>query len=219
MEITKNRIHSKSIANQIYQGEILFENYNKNEVITTACTQMGYTVEKMTEGQTLLNNLKTEIDKKDQLYAEQIDTTAKLNQALKIANETYMKNLKIAKICFKNDFESKKLLELEGGRELVFANKIEQLRKFYTNIIKTDIIAKMNEIGVTIETITADKKTFDKVVELDSLQEQKKGEARNQTLNKDKVQEEYIEWIEQLRKCLKINLKDNPILDSVLIRY
>ena len=219
MEITKNRIHSKSIANQIYQGEILFENYNTQEQITAACTQMGYTVEKIAEGQTLLTNLKLEIDKKDQIYAEQIDATAKLSEAVAIANETYMKNINIAKLCFKTDYESKKLLELEGERERQFPKRIEQLRKFYVNILKTEIITKMNQFGVTIETIAADKLTFDKVIELDALQEQKKGEAHSQTLKKDIIQKEYIDWIETLKKYLKLNLKNNPILDSILIQY
>ena len=44
--------------------------------------------------------------KKDTIYSEQIDATAKLNEALKIANDAYMKNLKFDITILNNIHES-----------------------------------------------------------------------------------------------------------------
>jgi hypothetical protein len=216
-EKNKTRFSSESLSldNVIYEGNLIFENYKKDTDILSACNGVGYTEEVMAQGLALFDDLKSKIQNRIDEKSDKMSLFSDVEDGLKIAHDKYMRLLNFARIEFKGNYSVSDMLELDGSRQNAFPKKVAQMKRFYENVKKADVLAKLAKYNVTAESLQVDEKTLDDVIAVDINQEEKKVDTKNATKIKNDALNVYLNWINKFKKIIKVELKGQSVLEKI----
>lgn len=113
-----------------------------------------------------------------QKRGNQLIATKDLNNSRDLANHTYTKLIKIARIALKDKSDTVRL-DLNSKRKVSFGNWFEQAMIFYDGILSdNDTVSKMKDFNIGRENLLDGKKLLNDVSAANLNQEKAKGESR-----------------------------------------
>ena len=206
-------------ASQMNVDEILFQsglrinNSLGDQKILNAVTPLGYGPEKLTEGQSLLNEATVLVETQKREYGE-VDAAQQVfdNQRTN-AHKVYMAVLAISKIAFKGDVQAISTLDLTGRRASTFSGWLNQTRSFYRAILANEAWkTELAKYGQTEAMLTGELAMIDAVATASENKKKEMGDAQNATQERDEKIEELAEWVTDYEVIARIALADKPQL-------
>jgi hypothetical protein len=207
----------RNIDGLLNSARVAIGNTLSNSKIQDYLTVYGYVPDKIQQGKALYDAALTAQQHQKAEYGEQIGATATLNQAWEVANKSYIKFLKIARIAFKDDAGIATQLGLNGSRKDSLSGWLAQAQQFYGNLVGNLIlVTKLNEYGITIEKLQAGYKDLQALETANLSQTKEKGEAQNATLVRDAAIDALSDWLSDFIAISRIALEEeSQLLESL----
>lgn len=205
---------SKMNADEIlFQSGLRINNSKSDPKVLNAVSPYGYVEEKFNEGETLLVNATTFVEKQKREYGEVDAAQAEYETARKNAHGDYMNMLAICKIAFKKDVKAITTLDLTGRRATTLSGWLKQTRGFYRAILDNEKWkVKLAGFGQTEEKLLAQLAAVDGVAAASENKKREMGDAQNATQLRDEKIEELVEWVSDYEVIARIALADRPQL-------
>ena len=202
---------NKEIEQLVLKAEVGISNAIFHPEVGTLLTPWGYTPEMLSSGQDLLAAAKDSHLEQIQEYGDQIDATNELQMSRANAHHTYIDDIVIARIAFKNEPGMWVKLQLNGKRKRTYSGSVSQQVIFYTNLLgDDDALAKMAVYGVTAEKLQAGLELTKAIeVKLAALKKEA-GEAQHATKSRDEAVDDLQEWYSDFISIARIALQSNP---------
>ena len=134
-------MHQGSLADFLQGSKTLIENASTLPEIATALASYGYDAARFEEGRRLWAEADSLAKKQSLDSGGRSGATQELDKAWTVANKSYMKALKIARIAFGEDPKAIAALKLYGPRKQSVAGWIEQAETFYANLAADPVLA------------------------------------------------------------------------------
>jgi hypothetical protein len=207
----------ESIENFFNRAQVAIDNALNLPTIQAYLKEYGYTPEKLNQGKSLYQTALDLQQKQRQKYGEQIAATENLNQLWDIAQASYMKYLKIARVAFKDNPGIATELDLNGTRKRNISGWLLQAQQFHKNALaKRQTMATLAEYGITIEKLQASLAEVEAVSQANLVQDKEKGEAQNATRVRDQAIDKLDKWLSDFVAIARIALESEPqLLESL----
>lgn len=202
---------TQSIDGNLAAAQIAIENALSDTEVQALLSVYGYDAAKIGEGKTLFETARQLQQQQKAEYGDQYAATDALKVKLDEAKTEYMRFLKVARIVLKNDYAAFKTLELGGVRKQSITGWVAQARTFYINTLgDADIMAKLNNFGITQEKLEAGKILVDETESANLLQKKETGEAQQATITRDEVMDSLDEWMSDFIAIARVALEEKP---------
>jgi hypothetical protein len=202
-----------TIEEILFQSGLRINNSLGDQKILNAVTPLGYGPEKLTEGQSLLNEATVLVETQKREYGEVDAAQQVFDNQRKNAHKVYMAVLAISKIAFKGDVQAISTLDLTGRRASTFSGWLNQTRSFYRAILANEAWkTELAKYGQTEEMLTAELAMIDAVATASENKKKEMGDAQNATQERDEKLEELAEWVSDYEVIARIALADKPQL-------
>ncbi len=202
-----------TIEQILYESGLRINNSLGDNKILDAVTPMGYPLEKLNEGATILDAATTLVETQQKEYGEQDEAQSVFETERQAANETYMNMIKICRVAFKNDVKAISTLELNGRRARTISGWLKQTLGFYRAILANEEWkAALAVYGQTEEKLSAQVTAIQAVSAASEAVKKEKGDAQNATQERDEKIEELVEWVGDYEVIARIALADKPQL-------
>ncbi len=212
--------NSKYLDEKIMKTDIAVKNALDKPRIADILVNYGYTPDKLTEGQAILDRLKTAQSSKALEYGEQYTNTEELDTKVAEVRKLYMKHRKIAMVAYKNAPSMKRALGINRELSRRLPVFLTMLRQFYGKILSdADVQAALLEFGVTLEEMQAVLPLLTDIENIKREQEACKGMAQQATWERDQILNELDSWVSDFVKIARIAFEEAPqLLEAVEIR-
>ena len=202
-----------TIEELLFQSGLRINNSLSDPAILNAVSLIGYTQEKLTEGQNLLTEATTLVETQKREYGE-VDAAQQEYEGQRTnAHKVYMAVLAISKIAFKGDVQAISTLDLTGRRASTFSGWLNQTRSFYRAILANEAWkTELAKYGQTAEMLTAELAMVDAVAAASENKKKEMGDAQNATQQRDEKIEELAEWVNDYEVIARIALAESPQL-------
>jgi len=202
-----------TIEEILFQSGLRINNSLGDQKILNAVTPLGYGPEKLTEGQSLLNEATVLVETQKREYGEVDAAQQVFDDQRTNAHKVYMAVLAISKIAFKGDVQAISTLDLTGRRASTFSGWLNQTRSFYRAILANEAWkTELAKYGQTEEMLTAELAMIDAVATASENKKKEMGDAQNATQERDEKLEELAEWVSDYEVIARIALADKPQL-------
>lgn len=191
----------------------LFLNLTKETELATEMASYGYDKEKVAEGKALY-------DKANELYLKNKkenadETTASLEYRKKLDEllEIYTNHRKRAKVVFRDQADTLKLLALSGSASRNRAGLLKEIEILYVNLNNNETL--LNEVKImkiSAEDIKSQIQRLNDVQTAHANYLQEKGESQQATKDKNEAFAKLEKWVRNLYAVAKIALEDKPQL-------
>lgn len=191
----------------------LFLNLTKETELATEMASYGYDKEKVAEGKALY-------DKANELYLKNKkenadETTASLEYRKKLDEllEIYTNHRKRAKVVFRDQADTLKLLALSGSASRNRAGLLKEIEILYVNLNNNETL--LNEVKImkiSAEDIKYQIQRLNDVQTAHANYLQEKGESQQATKDKNEAFAKLEKWVRNLYAVAKIALEDKPQL-------
>lgn len=191
----------------------LFLNLTKETELATEMASYGYDKEKVAEGKALY-------DKANELYLKNKkenadETTASLEYRKKLDEllEIYTNHRKRAKVVFRDQADTLKLLALSGSASRNRAGLLKEIEILYVNLNDNETL--LNEVKImkiSSEDIKSQIQRLNDVQTAHANYLQEKGESQQATKDKNEAFAKLEKWVRNLYAVAKIALEDKPQL-------
>lgn len=191
----------------------LFLNLTKETELATEMASYGYDKEKVAEGKALY-------DKANELYLKNKkenadETTASLEYRKKLDEllEIYTNHRKRAKVVFRDQADTLKLLALSGSASRNRAGLLKEIEILYVNLNDNETL--LNEVKImkiSAEDIKSQIQRLNDVQTAHANYLQEKGESQQATKDKNEAFAKLEKWVRNLYAVAKIALEDKPQL-------
>lgn len=191
----------------------LFLNLTKETELATEMASYGYDKEKVAEGKALY-------DKANELYLKNKkenadETTASLEYRKKLDEllEIYTNHRKRAKVVFRDQADTLKLLALSGSASRNRAGLLKEVEILYVNLNNNETL--LNEVKImkiSAEDIKSQIQRLNDVQTAHANYLQEKGESQQATKDKNEAFAKLEKWVRNLYAVAKIALEDKPQL-------
>ncbi len=211
---------NETLAEKLLSAQVAIDNAISNVEIKALLAVYGYDETRLAEGKALLDatNQLQQIQQKE--YGDQYEATNALTAARTLANNDYMRFIKIARIALKNELAIAQKLDLNGNRKKSLSGWIAQANQFYLNALSdTTVLTKMAGYGITQEKLEAGKALIEDIELKNASQEKEKGEAQQATKDRDKSADDLFEWVADFIVIARIALEEKPQLLEILGIY
>ncbi len=212
----KTLIESRSLAARLLRARLAHENAWTNPEISAALAEFGYDAAKFEEGQLLVDTATTFTMLRKEKYALRVGLNERFRALLDDTNRYYLRFFRIARNIFSEENGAIHLLELKGDREDTIAGNIAQVRLFFTNALKPDILAVLTEFNITADKlneglakVNQTEAAYADFQEADSLSQQL-------TMDRDTAFEAMEAWIKMMLVVAESALCDRPQLLEAL---
>lgn len=197
----------------LFQSGLRINNSLGDQKILNAVTPLGYGPEKLTEGQSLLNEATVLVETQKREYGE-VDAAQQVFEDQRTnAHKVYMAVLAISKIAFKGDVQAISTLDLTGRRASTFSGWLNQTRSFYRAILANEAWkTELAKYGQTEAMLTGELAMIDAVATASENKKKEMGDAQNATQERDEKLEELAEWVSDYEVIARIALADKPQL-------
>ncbi len=202
-----------TIEEILFQSGLRINNSLGDQKILNAVTPLGYGPEKLTEGQSLLNEATVLVETQKREYGEVDAAQQVFDDQRKNAHKVYMAVLAISKIAFKGDVQAISTLDLTGRRASTFSGWLNQTRSFYRAILANEAWkTELAKYGQTEAMLTGELAMIDAVATASENKKKEMGDAQNATQERDEKLEELAEWVTDYEVIARIALADKPQL-------
>ncbi len=198
----KNQKQSETGILEQYQ--IALQNAKTQPIIADEMAELGYDTTKITEGKLLLGATIKTYNFNKQEGNETIEASAIFKKEKEALDVLYKKHRKKAKAMLRKNPELLKKLGVYKRMPNAYINKIETIRKFYTDIDQ-EILEKLTVVKITDQDITAGIAQVQKVAQSRAEYLREVGESEDATKQKDVA-------------FANIALEDHPQLMEALAR-
>ncbi len=178
---------------------------------------IGYTAAEITAKLQDITTLETLNENQKKEYGEQYDATATYTATEDALHTTYINNLTIARVVFKNDVAAQVALALNGERKKSKSGYQAQALQFYKGILlNTTYKSALAVRGITETIVTSQKTGFEGLSDLEAKQKKETGEAQAATQKRDEALDIFEEWMSDFKKMAIVALSDSPQLREQL---
>ncbi|TAJ09432.1 hypothetical protein DMA11_20010 [Marinilabiliaceae bacterium JC017] len=202
-----------TVAEFLFQCNLRISNTINDGAIQEKVAPMGYTAEKMQEGNVLLESAKDSCQAFEKEHGDVDHAFADRNREKEAAHITYMQMVEIGKVALKNDTGAQSTLQLTGRRPTTWSGWIKQTRNFYHNLMENEPwMAAMAGFGMTEEKMQAGLEQVLRVEKFAEVIMREQGDAQNATQQRDAKLEELHEWVSDYEVIARLALTESPQL-------
>lgn len=178
---------------------------------------IGYTAAEITAKLQEIATLEALNEAQKKEYGEQYEATATYTATENALHTTYINNLTIARVVFKNNVAAQVALALNGERKKSKSGYQAQALQFYNGILlnanyKTILAVR----GITEAIVTSQKTGFEGLSDLAADQKKETGEAQAATKKRDNAYDIFEDWMSDFKKMAIVALSDTPQLREQL---
>ena len=204
-------MHQGSLADFLQGSKTLIENASTLPEIATALASYGYDAARFEEGRRLWAEADSLAKKQSLDSGGRSGATQELDKAWTVANTSYMKALKIARIAFGEDPKAIAALKLYGPRKQSVAGWIEQAETFYANLAADPALAgRLRRYGYDSARLGSEAMQVEAVRSKTQEKVQGSGNAQASTAARDKKLRELDTWVSELRTISRVAFYENP---------
>jgi hypothetical protein len=201
----------RTIGERFSLYDIVLANAVKDAALASAMTSFNYTVEKIANGQALLEAARQADAQNAKEYGEQYAAGEKVEKEYTEASKPYIKSIKVARIAFGNDRNATKSLLLAGRRPAKIGDWLRYSEVFYRNLLNSDAyLMEMAEYGQTKAILEAEFKEVKDVIEAYAAYKKEMGEALESTKIRDEKMGLLDDWMAKFIGIARIALENKP---------
>lgn len=201
----------RSINDRLTAAQVALDNTQTDPILQEALGALGYSAERLQEGEGLLARAREAHETMTVEYGDQYDATDAMKRAYETANSTYMRHLKIARVALQDERGIAQKLGLNGRRKSTLSDWVEQARPFYDNALSsTEVQTALGRFGITAEQLESGRSQIEAVAAANAVQEREKGEAQDATKRRDASVDDLDAWMSDFRTIARIALEDQP---------
>lgn len=198
-------------------AQVAIDSALSNAEVQAFLTPFGYPPEELQQGRTLYEAALDAFQKQRETYAHQFGASATLDQLREDLNKTYMQQVKLARIAFKEDTIATTKLGLTGERKRNFSGWLGQVQQFYSALSSDQRLQQgLARFGVTPEAIDAAQAGIEAVMQANVARETQKGEAQQSTKDRDVALNALLKWHSDFIAVARIALAEKPQLLETL---
>ena len=195
----------------LHRVKLAISNALSDAEILAALIIFGYDEVKLNQGLSICTEAESLVLMQTKEYGEQYQAQDDFRESRSLADRTYIKSLKIARIAFNDNTEALRSLNLPGSRKRTFSGWLTQAKTFYVNMLANDeYIASMQKFGYTAEKLQAEQALVMTAETNNFSYDKEKGEAQQSTVNRDEKVDELIDWFRDFIEIARIALEENP---------
>lgn len=201
----------KNIEQQLNQANIAIDNALAEPKLAQLLASFGYTAERMYQGRALREDALAMYQHQKSAYGDSQTANDAYARALKLARETYMRHVKVARIALEGERGALRKLGLIGERKQAQAAQLAQGRQFYTNVLyDRDILNRLANYGITQAMLEAGQRQFDTVVQCDAARRQRQGAAGDATRARNAALVALDDWMRDFKQVARVALRNRP---------
>jgi hypothetical protein len=207
----------KIIAQKMHQMQNGLSGAKNHPEISKMLSQYGYDGDKIAEGQAKLDLVKELIDNHVNLYGDQYGATDLTSKTQEKAYADYMIMVKVIRVAFKGDVNALKSYLATGRRSRSISGWLREAMVLYNNLLKNpQHLEILKKYGIDEDRIKEGAQQVKEISNLYSNQLEKKGDAQQATVERDKAFDEITNWYSDFRAIARIALYEKPQLLEVL---
>jgi hypothetical protein len=206
-------MNGKIIAQKVHKIQNSLSGVKNSPAILGMLSKYGYTEEKIADGQAKLDLVKELIEKHIALYGDQCGATDFASKIREKAYDNYMIILKVIRIAFKDDINAMKSYLATGRRSQSLSGWLREAQVMYGNLLKnTQHLDVLKQYGIDEDRVREGAQQVRETSKQYSLQLEKKGEAQQSTLERNKAFAELTKWHSNFRAIARIAWSEKPQL-------
>ena len=185
--------------------------------IATPLAAVGYTTEKIAEGDTLLEAAETSYENNFREDNETRDSYKAFSTLKDEVEELFRQDRRITRVVFRKDPTTLQNLGVDKQVSRVYVQWVKGLEKFYdVTLNSAEVQAELAKLNLTVERLTANKLKLDELKAARTLYLQEEGESQQATKEKDAAMDALSDWMIDYKAVAKIALEDKPqLLESM----
>ncbi len=179
---------NQTLQDEMQSHHTLIENTLNTPAILDEVTIYGYTIEKINEGKTLLDETTLLFTSWEKEIVEKVNATAEFNQLRDTIDKQFARDIKLARVALREDPTLlRSHLGVKGLRSSVYTEWKTQVNQFYSNALGNENIkAKLTTLNITEESMSSQLTQLSTLEELYLTQKKEIGEAQAATEERDK---------------------------------
>src|SRR5262245_25854434 len=171
-----------SIEQQLSLANIAINNALTEPSLAAALAGFGYSAERLRQGGALRESALAAYQRQKGAYGDLQTANDAYATALALAQESYMRCVKVARVALEEERGALQKLGLGGERKRQQAGRLAQAQLFYANALSdTTIMEKLAAFGTTQAMLEVGQRQLDAVAEADAARRQRQGAARDAT--------------------------------------
>lgn len=199
-----------SIDNQLHYSQLALTNIQSTPKIFQAMVDYGYDADALSSGQQLYEHAALMVHRRRAAHGQQQEATAELKRRLGLAQASYIRLLKLARIALKGDRSAAVSLQLDGPRQRPARAWVEQARQFYTNALRQpEIMAQLDQLRIGPAQLAAGLALAQDVEDALHAQGIAMGAARAATAARNAALDALAAWLGDCLNVARIALADD----------
>lgn len=207
-----------SIDEIISRMKLTFGNATLPEIFEPM-KSVGYTIDRINGLNTKVSELEVlqQLQKKE--YSEQYEASKTFDNARFEIDALYTKHRSLAKILFKSDVQTSAVLQLTKTKPLAFGNWLQHLTNFYAQLITSpELQTKAATVGITAESVTAQKQSLINLEKIKENQRKETSEAQSATDARDRAFDELYPQYSEYIQYAKVIFVNNQALEAIGVK-
>lgn len=200
----------KNINNRIMDASQIFNMALADKTILKTLSSAGYNKERLSSMREIVEqvcNLKAVRAKE---YAEQLSATSEQEKQVSIADKSYMRVLKLARVALGDNILAKKELELFARRKIPIDNWVAQADLFYQGLLsQPDYLKTLSEFGLSSKDIEQGYQSLKEISSARVIQKQETAQAILATANRDAELEKMDKVYSDFKKVCRVIFEDD----------
>lgn len=206
-----------SIEQQLNLANIAINNALSEPSLAAALAGFGYTAERLRQGRVLREQALVFYQQQKSAYGDLQTSNDIYAAALALAEATYMRYVKVARVALEDERGAQHKLSMAGQRKRPQAARLAQTQQFYANALSdTAILGKLAAFGITQAMLAAGQRQLDAVAQGDAVRRQHQGAAREATRARDAALAALGYWMRDFMQVARVALRDRPQLLQML---
>jgi len=202
---------SQSIANRLESARLALTNALAEAELLSALAPFGYDESRLQQGQVLYENALTVWQSQQQKQSRRRAAAAAYKQADAAASHAYMRAVQLCRTLYRGDPVTYRALGLAGSRKKGFADKVAQMRLFYTTALgNPQIQANLAEYGFSPARLQADLALVAALESARSQREVESGVVQDATHSRAQALSALEGWMREFVTVARLALEENP---------
>jgi hypothetical protein len=192
-------------------ASVLMENALSDPEIKTALERYGVSDDKLLAAKKLYDETVALQHLQKRKYGQQVQATAELRNVWKLAEQQYMKTLKIARTAFQEIAKAEKAAVLHGIRKQSLSEWLVEAQLFYANILgDSELLHALSGYGYSPEKLRQEAALIAAVGKKSMEQKRAMGEAQEATKARDEKIAQLAKRISDLKAVARVAMAEEP---------
>ena len=203
----------KIIAKRLQKIQNCISGAANSPEIMGMLSKYSYDSAKLAVGQKMLDDVKALMALQVDIYGDQYAATDAAGKNREKAYSDYMIIIKVMRVAFKDDIDALKSFMITGQRSRSISGWLREAHITYTNLLNNPThIAVLENYGISQSKINDGLQQVKQIEDLYVKQLEKKGEAQQTTLDRDRAFDNLMNWYSDFRSIARIALYEAPQL-------